>query len=427
METIPRLSRKLRYIITATVIGNTLEWYDFALFSLMAPILGKLFFPENSPNSALSHLLVFFALGALARPIGGLVFGYIGDKIGRKTALIYAIILMTISVALISVLPSYEQIGVTATVTLAIICVIQGFCTGGEFAGSIVFLTENAPESKKGFAGSWAYFGAVLGMLLSALDIYLVHESISDDEFTHWGWRIPFILGVGLGLIGILLRSFLNETPLFEEAKGMGSIVREPILSSLHKYKKHLALGIGLFFLDAVGFNLIIVYCASYFSHFLGYTIGEAYTINCLTVLVILIGIPFGGTLVMKWGSQKVATFSAWTFFFFAYPLYFLISTGDIRCLIAGQGILALTLAFYLASLPELVSRLFPTQVRYSSVAITTNLCVAIFGGTAPLLNTYLIDLFQDPILPGLYLMGGALVSCWTLFNFMNDFEKQTH
>lgn len=404
--------KNLRLAIGATVLGNILEWYDFALMGMLAPLFSRLFFADGF---SLSHPLFFFAIGSFFRPIGGMIFGYLGDKSGRKVALIKTIILMTIPVFIISILPSYAQIGITATLIMCLICIFQGICTGGEFPGSIVFLIETAPKKKQGYVGCWAYFGALLGMLLSALDLYCIDSNLSRADFESWGWRLPFVVGTILGIAGILLRRMLHETPAFLKEKKAGDLLYDPLFTSFQKYKKVLLKGLGIFILDAVGFNLIIVFSSTYFAETLKLSLKEVFAINTFTILVALVLIPFAGKLSNHYGCLRLSKWALWAMILLAFPLYQLMDPQALWTIYSAQAGLALLLALYLANLPALICKLFPPQVRYSSCALVTNFSVALFGGTAPLCALYFIERFGCTIFPSFYLIAAALLSLLSL------------
>lgn len=227
-------SARLHFAITASVIGNALQWFDFSLFGMMLPLFMRLFFPTENT----SFFLILYAIGVCARPIGGLVFGYMGDTRGRKIAIVRTIIFMTIPILLVALLPTYSQIGIAASFLLTILYLFQGFCVGGEFPGTIVFILESAPPKMRGFVGIWPYFGASLGILLVSLDIFWIEQNLSPEALESWGWRLPFFLGTIVGVIGTIMRHFLHETPLFQEAQHVGHLLHKPILDSFQNHKK---------------------------------------------------------------------------------------------------------------------------------------------------------------------------------------------
>jgi len=408
MQGLRKFSSKLQFIVTATVLGNMLEWFDFALFGMMAPLFGELFFAKDEwANIDLPFL--FFALSAAARPIGGIVFGWLGDRSGRKTALVRTIVLMTLPILLIGVLPSYVEIGRMATLFLALFCLFQGFCIGGEFPGSIVFLTEMSPPKLRGYIGSWAYFGVLFGMSFAALDIYVLTSSLSKGDFQAWGWRLPFFFGAMLGIIGIFLRRMLHETPAFQEVKQAGGLVNKPLTDSVRQHGRQLLRGMGILLADAVGFNLIIVFCSSYFLYTLKLSSAQSFLLNAYTVTVGLAVMPFAGKLSSWLGPNRLVRWALGILCVSAVPLYLLMHT--LPGIFIAQGLLVALLALYLSNLPALFHDLFPTEVRYSCTGLVINCSVALFGGTTPLFVNYLLNKTQWPALPGVYLAVAAGIS----------------
>ncbi len=403
-------TQSLRFVIGATVIGNTLEWFDFALVGALAPLFAHLFFP---PGSSESYPLFFFALSALARPIGGFVFGRLGDRGGRRNALIKTVMLMTIPVFLLAIMPSYEQIGGAAVAILAIVCLLQGFSTGGEFPGSIVFLVESSPSKIRGYVGSFAYFGALLGMLFSVLDLYFVKKT-TGTNFEAWGWRLPFIVGTVLGILAVFFRTALEETPVFKEEVKTGAILKSPVFTSF-KHTKQLVTGLMIFMLDAVGFNLIFVFSSYYFTTILGLALKQAFLINTFTVFVALISIPFAGKISNYLGFYKLSKWAAVAMIVLALPLYLMMNPQQLWTIYFAQAVLALLLSLYLANLPAIIADIYPAPIRYSSCALVTNFSVALFGGTAPLLASFFITHTKISCFPALYLIAGALISLFAL------------
>ncbi len=411
MSLISSSTSRLRFAVIAAVLGNMLQWFDFSLFGLMLPLFTKLFFP----GKATSFFLLLFALGALARPVGGLVFGYLGDTVGRKTALVRTILFMTIPILLVALLPSYQKIGAAAGILLIVFYTFQAFCVGGEFPGSIVFLEESSPIKQRGYIGSWAYFGVALGMFLVAIDVYELNIYLSSESLVSWGWRLPFYMGACIGIIGAIMRHFLHETPVFQEAREVGALLKKPLLDTFQKHKKILLKGMGIYLLDVISFNLILIYSSFYYLDEFHLGFSRSFQINLCSVLILLVMIPVMGKLGSRIGNRRLAQASAVLMFIFSYPLYSLIGLNTIASIYIGQELLVLLMASYVCNMPVLLFELYPTQIRYTCIGIAINFTVALFGGTAPLLIHYLIKLTNMPAIPGLYLMLASLVSFLSL------------
>lgn len=411
MRLLHKHSPSLRFTILATVIGNTLEWYEAPLFGLLAPLFARLFFSHDSSLSGLVHPFIFYALSSLARPIGGLIFGYYGDRYGRKGILVKTITLMLIPVVMITFLPTYSTIGILSTVLLLLICILQGFSVGGEFSTSIVFLAESAPNRARSFAGSWAYFGIFLGMLISSLDFIILGFELPKEDFYNWGWKFIYYIGILLGVVGIFLRFLLHETPDFTHMKFLHKGAAVPLSEAIKKHFSALWIGFFAFAFDAIGFNLIFVFPNSFLVHTRGYSFSSAFIITMFTILTAAICMPFSGFISGRFGMQKVAKIFLILSLIFSMPLYYVIANGTFLMVLIAQMIFAILLSGYLGNLPKLIYELFPTQVRLTSASLIINLSVAILGGSAPLLMVYLIDLTKMVYLPGLYLFIGAAMS----------------
>lgn len=411
MSVIRRYSSKLQYAIIATILGNMLQWFDFSLFGMMLPLFMTLFFPDKDD----SFFFIFFAIGAFARPLGGLVFGYLGDTSGRKKALVRTIVFMTIPILLVAFLPSYQQIGYKAGILLGLLYLFQGFCVGGEFPGSIVFLEETVPANQRGFIGSWSYFGVILGMFFVSIDIYELNHRLSPEDLIEWGWRLPFYMGASIGVVGLFMRVFLHETPIFKEARQIGHLVKKPLGDTLKKHKLILLKGLGIYILDAVGFAVILIFSSYYYFEHHHLTITQAFKVNVLSVFFVLILIPIMGKIGNTIGSYKLARMASICMFLFAYPLYLIIGLNTVTSIIIGQGLLLFFLSAYVCNMPVILFELYPTEVRYTCIGMAINFAVAIFGGTSPYITHYFIKLTNHPSVPGIYLMGASLVAYLTL------------
>lgn len=402
-----------RFIISATLLGNTLEWYDFATFGFLIPIFAKLFFPFSDAWSSLLHTMIAFYMGTMMRPIGGAVFGYIGDRYGRRIALILSVSLMTIPVALISALPTYLQIGYAAPLILIMMRMLQGLAAGGEFPGAMTFLVESAPIRKRGFYGSFAFFGALVGIVIAGADFFLFSSDFDDSTFIQWGWRIVFIIGAILGLISFLMRRKLHETDVFRNMRESHEILRDPIKELFVKHKIGLLKLSGIVILKTIAFNLIIPFSIVHLTEIAGLPFRQALLLNVVRLCVLVLVIPLAGKLTEKIGSNRLAVISAWGFLIFSIPLYMLTHEPNLR--IFGSIGLAILLGSYLASLPATIFTLFPSKVRFSGIGIGYNLTIGIFGSAAPIAALTAIHAYGNHMIPAYLLMGSAAIALLTL------------
>ncbi len=418
---IPVISR--RKLIVPGIVGNILEWYDFSLYGYFAPIISVLFFPTS--NQFLSLLATFgvFAIGFLMRPLGGILFGYFGDRVGRKKTLATAVILMAIPTTLIGLLPTYEQIGISAGVLLTICRLLQGLAVGGEFSGSIVYILEHAPTHRRGLYGSWAMFSAFAGLLLGS-GVAAITGFLPDNLLNTWGWRIPFLLGIVLGGIGLYLRLLMPETPNFVAAQQKRQLVHNPIKHAFKTACLPMFMSIGLVFLPAMGFYLLFVYLSSYMTTFLHIPLRTALSINSLSMLGIILIMPWMGLLSDKIGRKKILYLGAIGFITFSCPLFLLLQQATFMAVLCAQFCFAILVCFAYAAIPATLVELFNTNVRYTAMSFPYNLSNALFGGTAPLVATFLIGMTGNQLAPSFYLIFAGFIMLIFVYLLKESYQQ---
>jgi MHS family proline/betaine transporter-like MFS transporter len=392
----------------AGMIGNVLEWYDFVVYGFLAVIIGELFFPSTDPMVSLLKSFGVFAVGFLMRPIGAVVFGHIGDKYGRKKALTISIIMMAVSTTAIGLLPTYAQIGILAPTLLVLLKLFQGLSVGGEYTTSVSFIVEHAPQNKRGLFGSVGILGAVVGILLGSASGAVITKILPEEDLYSWGWRILFFTGVLLGIVGYYVRKNIDETPKFIELEYEEMIDKQPVIDVFRKATKEFIKTFSLSTFQAVGFYTIFVYIANHLSVFIKMPKSTALTINTISMIVLAFLIPFFGWISDKIGRKPIILFSTGFTILASYPLFSFISTGTVENALIGQIIFAVVVAGFMAILPTTLVEIFPTQIRNSGYSIGYNLPFAIFGGTAPLIATYLTKTTNNLASPSFYLMFAA-------------------
>jgi len=404
-------SRDIRKTVIVGVIGNIMEWYDFALYGYFAPVLANLFFPSKDPAVSLISAFGVFATGFLMRPVGAAIFGHFGDRLGRRKALSASVLLMAIATALMGLLPTYSQIGVTAAILLTLLRLLQGISAGGEFTGSISFLVEHAPHSRRGFIGSWTTFSGVSGMILGSGAGALVTFLLSDEALNDWGWRIPFLLGILTGAVGYYLRFGVEESPMFKELKESGKVVQAPIKEAFRDFRREILTAIGVNWLNATVFYTVWVYNTTYLATVIGLPLSSALLINTLSMLFLIIAIPIMGALSDRVGRKPLLISGCVGVACLAYPLYYLLSQGSFGSALIAQLVFVIPISMLQGTMPTTMVELFPTSSRYSALSISYNIAFAIFGGTAPLVATQLISMTGNPLSPSYWLIVGAVVS----------------
>ncbi|MDA0939170.1 MAG: MFS transporter [Proteobacteria bacterium] len=394
-------------IISSTIVGNIVEYYDFGIYAAFTATIGRIFFPSDTALHQMMLAFLVFAVGFMMRPFGGIIFGHIGDKIGRKKALTISIIGMALSTFAISILPSYESVGVLAPILLIIIRLIQGICIGGEGAGSAIFILEHLEGYKTGLIGSIVMASNMIGTLLAML-VGLVIVNFTDDDFS---WRYGFMLGSIMGFVGLHLRRKLAETPVFQE---MQLKEKHADIPALQVVKKELASVLLILFLAAAATSTaytIRAYLAIFFSQFLLFSQTESLllTISCLLVFILLL--PCFGMIADSVGYKKFLNITCIAIIMLIYPTFYLLVNGGENLIFIFIGITvlgALAAAISAPAYPYAV-QIFSPEFRYSGLALSWNLGNAFFGGTTPTISTWLAQKI-NPIAPSYYLLFTSLL-----------------
>ncbi|EKE10288.1 MAG: hypothetical protein ACD_16C00056G0007 [uncultured bacterium] len=420
---LPQKGSYIRRVILSCMIGNALEWYDFALYGYFATTIGKLFFPQFSTFASLMATFGIFAAGFIMRPLGGVLFGHIGDKIGRKDALLLSIYLMAIPTALIGLLPTYVQIGWFAPLFLTFIRLAQGLSMGGEFTGSMIFVVEHAKTNNRGQYGSWVVFSVLIGVLIGSAVATSTCYFLSEEQLINWGWRIPFLVSIIGGFIGSVMRRTVDEPQQFKEAKARHKEHSTPIVELFKSHYKMIFYVITIELTLSIGFYLIVTFINSFLTSLLNFSKVASLMLTTTGMIGMGVAILLSGWLSDKVGRKAVLIPSALAFTFFAYPLFMALEGGFTSALLA-QVSLAFILGSFFAPIPATLVELFPLTVRYSGLSISHSLSMAIFGGSAPLIATYLIKITENNASPALYLGGASFIGAITL-SFMKDRFKE--
>jgi MFS transporter, MHS family, proline/betaine transporter len=397
--------------IVAGAIGNVLEWFDFGVYAYFVPVISQLFFPATDPLASLLLTFAVFGVGFVMRPVGSILFGIYGDRLGRRKALSAVIFLMAFSTVAIGLLPTYQQVGLAAPIMLVIIRLLQGLSAGGEWGGSTAYLVEFAPEGRRGFIGSWQQVSVGAGFLLGSLSAAFINQVMDHAAVVSWGWRVPFILGILVGVLGAYLRWRLDDTPKFTELAEHHEVSHAPLREAVTTYWRETLTVFGLTLHNTVAYYIPIVYMTSYIisqSHVAPSSalwIGTA----CLTVFVILI--PIWGALSDRIGRKPFLLLSSGGYIILAYPLFMMASSGSFVLAFLAQLTMIVFLSFFSGACPATYSEIFPTRVRYTALSIGYNIAVAIFGGFAPFIATWLIKVTGSSLSPAYYLMAAAIIT----------------
>lgn len=397
----------------SSTIGNVLEWYDFAVYGALAPTIGKLFFPSDNEVASLLAAFTVFAMGYAARPIGGIVLGHIADRIGRKPALILSISVMGVASLLVGLLPTHAQIGTAATILMVLLRVVQGLSVGGEYPGSIVFLAEHAPKERRGFFTSWPMFGSVIGFLMGVGAAALLSNILGDSGVDDWGWRLLFFFGAVIAILGVVFRRQMSEPASFGMVR---QETRAPIIVAFREHWGAVLRIVALSLVNAVGFYLIWAYATSYLTERMHLNTAKALDINTLSLAAMAVMVPLAALVADRIGRKPLLYFVAIGSFVFAWPLWWCMHHQNGLLIFIGQTGFALLYAAGFTGISAVMTEILPTGVRCSASSIGYNVSMAAFGGTAPLIATYLITRTSDDFAPAYYLMAAAVVSLIATF-----------
>jgi MHS family proline/betaine transporter-like MFS transporter len=418
--------KRLSKAVVGVTLGNMVEWFDFALYSSLAGIIGKTFFHDDNPTTQLMAIYATFAAGFLIRPLGSLVFGPIGDKYGRRTALSLSISLMAIATFAIALIPSYSSIGVFAPILLILMRLLQGLSTGGEYGGSCTFIAEHAPDKRRSYFTSWLEFGNISGFLLGGAVVSLFTLGLGEQAMTQWGWRVPFAIGGVIGLIALYLRLGLEETPVFKEIQKIDALEKSNSGEKTSRFNllinewPQLLKCMGLVTVFNVTYYIVLGYIPGYLENVLGYSSSFALSLGLAATLFMLVLIPVSGHLADRIGRNRMIICGCVLLIVMAFPCFMLLHTGQVGFLFAALLTLTLAQLFFEGAMPATLTSLFGARVRYSALAISYNIAVSLFGGTAPLINTWLISTTGNQMVPAWYLIAGAVVGLISIL-FVKD------
>lgn len=416
----------LRRVLIASLVGSSIEWFDYFLYGTVAALVfNQLFFVNEDPTIGLMLAYATFALSFFIRPFGGIIFSHIGDKVGRKKTLVLTLSIMGLATFGMGLLPTYEMIGIWAPILLLILRLIQGLGIGGEWGGAMLLAVEYAPENKRGLYGSVPQMGVTIGMVMGTLALSIM-TLLPEEAFMTWGWRVPFILSALLVLFGLWIRKGIDETPSFKKVQESGDIPKLPIVETFKKHWKEVLIAIGAKFVETAPFYIFGTFIVSYATTQLGFS--RTATLNTVMIATIIttILIPIMGSLSDRIGRKKLYVFGTVAMVLYAFPYFWLIHQGSVFLLVLATIIgLGIIWAPITAVLGTMFSEIFSAEVRYTGISLGYQIGAAVAGGTAPLVATFLLRQYDNSYVPvALYIIFTAIVSLIAI-RFTKNFSAE--
>jgi metabolite-proton symporter len=407
----------VRKVIVASVIGTSLEWYDFFIYGTAAALVfNQLFFPSFEPLVGTLLAFATFAVGFVSRPLGGVVFGHYGDRLGRKNVLVVTLLLMGIATFLIGVLPTHAAIGVWAPVLLVLLRFLQGLGLGGEWGGAVLMTMESGDARRRGLNASWPQVGVPIGLLLANGVLSLMGVLTSDEAFLSWGWRVPFLLSGLLVIVGLWIRMTLAESPLFREAEDVDHKEAAPVVEVLRRYPKQVLLAIGARIGVDVAFYTFVLFITTYIATYLD--LPQQYALNAVLIAaaVQVIAIPYFGHLSDRFARRPIYLFGAlgsaiWVFVFFA-----LLDTGQFTLIVLAAVIALILHAAMYGPQAAFIAEMFPTKVRYTGASMGYQLAGIVGGALAPIISVALLDRFDTSVAVSVYAGAMLLLTIISVF-----------
>jgi MFS transporter, MHS family, proline/betaine transporter len=409
LAAVPPTAEQSRKAIYAATIGNVMEWYDFGVFGFLAGSLALNFFPKDDPRTSLLNTFLIFGVGLVFRPLGGIIIGRMGDRRGRKPALVLTILMMAVGTVLIGILPTYSSIGVMAPILLLLARLLQGFSTGGEWGGATAFMAEWSIEGRRGLYTSFQQMSVAGGSLLGVGLAALLTSLIGSDAINDWGWRIPFLLGGLFGPIGLWLRREVDETPPFREAVAEGDKAEASTFG-------HAAQAFGFTILWTVAFYVFLTYMPTYTRTQLHLTAAQSLWASTASLLALVVLVPVMGALSDRIGRKKLLLASCALCFIIPIPAFYVLTQGyGFVSVVLIQILFSFAISLFSGPGPAAIAEIFPTRGRSTWMSSSYALAVAIFGGFAPFISQWLIEETGSKMAPTAYVMAAAAVSFITI------------
>ncbi|MFS0765721.1 MFS transporter [Peribacillus phoenicis] len=424
--------KQMRRILIASLVGSSIEWFDYFLYGTVAALVfNQLFFVNEDPTIGLLLSYASFALAFFIRPFGGVIFSHIGDRIGRKKTLVITLSLMGVATFGMGLLPTYQAVGIWAPILLITLRLVQGLGIGGEWGGALLLAVEYAPAEKRGLFGAIPQMGVTIGMLLGTIALSIM-TLLPESAFMTWGWRIPFIFSALLVFFGLWIRKGIDETPSFKKVKESGEVPKLPIVETLKNYWREVIIAVGAKVVETAPFYIFSTFVVSYATSNLGFSRTATLTAVMIATIITTILIPFMGMLSDKIGRKKLFIGGTIGMALFAFPYFWLLQQKSVLLLIIATVIgLGVIWAPITAVLGTMFSEIFDARIRYTGITLGYQIGAALAGGTAPLVATALLNRFNNSYVPvAIYIIFASvlsLVAIWAVKDRSNQKLDETH
>lgn len=407
--------KSLRKSVVAGSIGVFVHWFDWAVYAYLAGTIAVVFFPNTEGATGLLSAFAVFAISFFVRPIGAIIFGRLGDRLGRKQTLSLVILAMAVSTLVLGLLPGYDAIGIVAPILLVLTRVVQGLAAGGEFGSAAAFLGEFSPPKRRGFGVSWLEFGSLLGFLAASFSVFLLNIAFDAQEVIDWAWRIPFLVTVPLGFIGLYIRRKIEDTPEFQQLQELETVSSAPVKEVFQRNRREFIQTVGMEIFMNVTFYVVLVYLLTYQEVYLGIDPSRAALLSTMASALGLIVVPLAGIASDRVGRKPVLMTAAVALTLLAVPLFMLMSSGGESAAFLSTLGLALILSLILGTHAATVVELFPTRTRQTGLSIAYAVAAALFAGTAPYVLTWLLEATGFALVPGVFLAVVGVVGIVTV------------
>ncbi|CDR13131.1 MFS transporter [Streptomyces iranensis] len=406
--------KAMRQVTLAGGVGTAIEYYDFSVYGFLALTIADVFFPQSDPAAALLYTLAVFGAAFALRPIGGVLLGHVADRYGRRPALATAVLGMAFASTAMGVLPSFAAIGVAAPVMLLILRCVQGISAGGELGSAAAFVAEAAPDRTRGFHTSTTQIGTLAGTLLGALVVAIVRWGLTPEQLSAWGWRIPFLLSLPLGILALVVRRRVEESKDFANLEEAGRVAKVPALAALRSHTRGVLTVCGLSLVSFAAYYIVFSYMTTYFTAQKIMSPDAAVWTSVLTLALATIAIPLWGTACDRWGRRPILIGVSAANLVLSYPLFLLMGQGSVTWAVVAQIVLGQAEAAYMGVILAAYTELFPAKVRASGFSLGYNAASIITGGSAPYIATWLIEETSNKLAPAWMLMTAAAISLGT-------------